>query len=121
MTDEEKDAVSHRGEAYRKLGELTSPREMRTFRPRDGTERETGQPLFRFRHRSPQTPPVSAYVSMSVDAERGRGRALAGPLKYGRVQRKDKRMWVYDGEEWTEDDGSEQSTTVQAETPRPAL
>lgn len=28
-------------------------------------------------------------------------------------------MWVYDGEEWTQDDGSEKSTAVKAETPRP--
>jgi hypothetical protein len=29
-------------------------------------------------------------------------------------------MWVYDGEQWTQDDGSECSTTVvKSETPRP--
>lgn len=28
-------------------------------------------------------------------------------------------MWVFDGEEWTQDDGSESSTTVvKSETPR---
>lgn len=29
-------------------------------------------------------------------------------------------MWVFDGEEWTQDDGNEHSTTVvKSETPRP--
>ncbi|HKR67001.1 MAG TPA: hypothetical protein VJZ00_24955 [Thermoanaerobaculia bacterium] len=28
-------------------------------------------------------------------------------------------MWVYDGEEWTQDDGSEKSTVIKSETPRP--
>ena len=28
-------------------------------------------------------------------------------------------MWVYDGEEWTQNDGSERSTTIKSETPRP--
>jgi hypothetical protein len=29
-------------------------------------------------------------------------------------------MWVFDGEEWTQDNGSESSTTVvKSETPRP--
>ena len=28
-------------------------------------------------------------------------------------------MWVFDGEEWTQDDGSEQSTAKTPETPRP--
>lgn len=28
-------------------------------------------------------------------------------------------MWVFDGEEWTQDDGSEGSATKKSETPRP--
>ena len=28
-------------------------------------------------------------------------------------------MWVFDGEEWTQDDGSDQPKAKQPETPRP--
>ena len=52
--------------------------------------------------------------------------AVAGPLKsskpsrHGGADGKDKVMWVFDGEEWTQDNGGvEQSSTRKPEPARP--
>ena len=44
---------------------------------------------------------------------------LAGPLKYCWLNGKDKPMWVFDGEEWTQDDGNEHATPKTEKSSRP--
>jgi hypothetical protein len=51
--------------------------------------------------------------------------AMAGPLKFIKARRhggangKDSVMWVFDGEEWTQDNGGVESSTSRQDAARP--
>ena len=81
----------------------------------DESEIGTGQPLLRNGHRLQQTSPLNPAYSVLWNG-RTCHRLLAGPLKFP-TGGKERNMWVFDGEQWTQDDGSEHST-AKPEMPR---